>query len=35
MKNNQLVIVAPLDGSPAQRAGLKPGDIILGDAHAP
>ena len=29
MKNNQLVIVAPLDGSPAQRAGLKPGDIIL------
>jgi carboxyl-terminal processing protease len=29
MKNNQVVIVAPLDGSPAQRAGLKPGDIIL------
>jgi carboxyl-terminal processing protease len=29
MKNNQLVVVAPLDGSPAQRAGLKPGDIIL------
>jgi carboxyl-terminal processing protease len=29
MKNNQLVIVAPLDRSPAQRAGLKPGDIIL------
>ena len=28
-KNNQVVIVAPLDGSPAQRAGLKPGDIIL------
>jgi len=29
MKNNQVVIVAPLDGSPAQQAGLKPGDIIL------
>jgi carboxyl-terminal processing protease len=29
MKNNRLVIVAPLDDSPAQRAGLKPGDIIL------
>jgi carboxyl-terminal processing protease len=29
MKNNQLTIVAPLDESPAQRAGLKPGDIIL------
>jgi len=28
-KNNQLVIVAPVDGSPAQQAGLKPGDIIL------
>jgi carboxyl-terminal processing protease len=28
-KNNQVVIVAPFDGSPAQRAGLKPGDIIL------
>jgi carboxyl-terminal processing protease len=29
MKNNQIVIVAPMDGSPAQRAGLRPGDIIL------
>ncbi len=29
MERNQVVIVAPLDGSPAQRAGLKPGDIIL------
>jgi carboxyl-terminal processing protease len=29
MKNNKVVIVAPLDGSPAQRAGLRPGDIIL------
>ena len=29
MKNNQLVIVAPIDGSPAQHSGLKPGDIIL------
>jgi carboxyl-terminal processing protease len=25
----QVVIVAPIDGSPAQKAGLKPGDIIL------
>ncbi len=29
MKNGQLVIVAPIDGSPAQKAGLKPGNIIL------
>ncbi len=29
MKNGQLAIVAPIDGSPAQRAGLKAGDIIL------
>ncbi len=28
-KGGHTVIVAPLDGSPAQRAGLKPGDIIL------
>jgi carboxyl-terminal processing protease len=28
MKNGQLVIVAPIDGSPAQRARLKPGDVI-------
>jgi carboxyl-terminal processing protease len=29
MKNDHVVIVAPMDGSPAQKAGLKPGDIIL------
>lgn len=29
VKNGQLVIVAPFDNSPAQRAGLRPGDIIL------
>jgi carboxyl-terminal processing protease len=29
MRNGQLVIVAPIDGSPAMRAGLKPGDVIL------
>jgi carboxyl-terminal processing protease len=29
MKNDQLVIVAPLDDSPAQKAGLKAGEIIL------
>lgn len=28
-KDGHVVIVAPLDGSPAQRAGLKPGDIIV------
>jgi carboxyl-terminal processing protease len=34
MKNDQLVVVAPLKGSPAQRAGVKAGDAILkiGDA---
>jgi carboxyl-terminal processing protease len=29
MKDTKLVIVAPLDGSPAQKAGLKAGEIIL------
>jgi len=29
MKEGQVVIVAPIDGSPAQKAGLHPGDIIL------
>lgn len=29
LKNNLLVIVAPLDGSPAQRSGLRPGDIVV------
>jgi carboxyl-terminal processing protease len=29
MKDRQVVVVAPLDGSPAQRAGVRPGDIIL------
>lgn len=28
-KDGHILIVAPLDGSPAQRAGLKPGDIVL------
>jgi carboxyl-terminal processing protease len=28
-KDGQIVIVAPLDGSPAQKAGLKSGEIIL------
>ncbi|MDE2018990.1 MAG: S41 family peptidase [Patescibacteria group bacterium] len=27
---NEIVIIAPLKGSPAEAAGLKPGDIILG-----
>jgi carboxyl-terminal processing protease len=28
-KNGSVVIIAPIDGSPAQKAGLRPGDIIL------
>ena len=28
-KNNQIIIVTPMDDSPAQKAGLKPGDVIL------
>jgi carboxyl-terminal processing protease len=28
-KDGHVVIVAPLDGSPAQQAGLRPGDIII------
>jgi carboxyl-terminal processing protease len=29
MKDGHVIIVAPLDGSPAQKAGLRPGEIIL------
>lgn len=29
VQNTQLVIIAPLEGSPAERAGLRPGDRIL------
>ncbi|MGD8403590.1 MAG: S41 family peptidase [Anaerolineales bacterium] len=29
IKEGKIVIVAPIDGSPAQKAGLNPGDIIL------
>jgi carboxyl-terminal processing protease len=29
MKDGHVVIVAPIDNSPAQKAGLQPGDIIL------
>jgi carboxyl-terminal processing protease len=29
IKNGHVVVVAPFDGSPAQRAGLRPGEIIL------
>ena len=28
-KDGRVVIVAPMDGSPAQKAGVKPGDIIM------
>ncbi len=30
MKGGHVVIVTPLDGSPAQKAGLRPGQIIIG-----
>ncbi len=29
LKDGRVVVVAPIDGSPAQRAGVRPGDIIL------
>ncbi len=29
MKDKHVVIVAPMDGSPAQKAGIRPGDIIV------
>jgi carboxyl-terminal processing protease len=29
MKNNRVTVVAPIDNSPAQKAGLKTGDVIL------
>lgn len=29
VKNNQLVVIAPLKGNPAEKAGFKPGDMIL------
>ncbi len=29
MANGNVVIVSPIDGSPAQKAGLQPGDVIL------
>ena len=29
IKNSQLVVIAPLKGNPAEKAGFKPGDMIL------
>lgn len=36
MQNKQLVVIAPVDGSPAQKAGVRAGDAIteIGDADA-
>ena len=28
-KGNDIVVIAPLDGSPAQKAGIKAGDVLL------
>lgn len=30
MQDGQVVIIAPMPGTPAQRAGIRPGDVILG-----
>jgi carboxyl-terminal processing protease len=30
MKDNRLTVVAPIEGSPAEAAGFRPGDIVLG-----
>lgn len=30
MKGGHVVIVTPMDGSPAQKAGLRPGEIVMG-----
>lgn len=29
MKDNRLMVIAPIDGTPAERAGVKPSDVIL------
>lgn len=29
MRDNQLTVISPIDGTPAQRAGIKPGDQIM------
>ncbi len=29
MKDNQVIVIAPINGSPAQKAGIKAGDIII------
>jgi len=29
LKSKQIIVVSPLDGSPAQKAGVKPGDAII------
>ncbi|HKJ07822.1 MAG TPA: S41 family peptidase [Gammaproteobacteria bacterium] len=33
MRGKRVVVVAPLDGTPAQKAGLRPGDIIVKVDH--
>lgn len=29
LKGKQIIVISPLDGSPAQKAGVKPGDMII------
>jgi len=29
MKNGQVTVISPLDNTPAQRAGLRPGDVVI------
>src|SRR6202034_2354388 len=35
-RREQLIVLAPIEGSPADRAGVRPGDAIVSiDGHAP
>ena len=34
-RNDEVLVIAPIEGSPAARAGIRPGDIIVGIDDAP